>query len=158
MLAFSPAYVSIGLGALTLAAAWTDARAGRIPNALTLPVLGLAPLVAAALAGLPAAGGALGGIIACAAAPWLLHRLGACGGGDGKLLAAAGALSGVHIGLEIELVAFVLATLYGLGKRVVVWLRATESGYPSHAMAVRLGPWVLAATTLVLASRTSAWT
>ena len=113
MLAFSPAYVSIGLGALTLAAAWTDARAGRIPNALTLPVLGLAPLVAAALAGLPAAGGALGGIIACAAAPWLLHRFGACGGRDGKLPAAAGALSGVPLVPEAEPVALALVATFG---------------------------------------------
>ena len=116
----------------------------------------LAPLVAAAVAGLPAASGALWGAAACGAAPWLLHRFGACGGGDVKLLAAVGALSGTQVGLEIELGGLVLATLYGTGKRVVASLRSPPPQVPIVATQVRLGPWILVASAATFAARSVA--
>jgi prepilin peptidase CpaA len=52
------------------------------------------------------------GVLACAAVPLLLFRVGAMGGGDVKLLAACGVWVGPIIGVQIELYAFVLAALY----------------------------------------------
>lgn len=52
------------------------------------------------------------GVLACAAVPLLLFRIGAMGGGDVKLLAACGVWVGPIIGVQIELYAFVMAVLY----------------------------------------------
>lgn len=153
MLPTAPLIACCFLGVLTTIAAATDAATGRIPNSLTLPSLVLAPLVAAPLAGLPAAGGALGGIVACGAAPLVLHRTGACGGGDVKLLAALGGFAGAGVGLEIQLVGLSLACLYGLARRALHRWRRGGSPTWDAATAVRLGPWIGLATAVVLGMR-----
>lgn len=85
----------------SLAAAVTDLRSRRIPNALTMPVL-LGGLTAAV-----AVGGGVGLADACAGAvllalPYLLlYRYAGGGGGDAKLMAAVGAWLGVLPGVVV---------------------------------------------------------
>jgi prepilin peptidase CpaA len=107
-----PSLVALALAA---AAAFTDWRTGTIPNRLTLPVLALAPVAYLLLGGVPAALASLLGALLCGAVPYLLFRRDAIGGGDVKLLAALGAVLGASVGLEAELLAFVLAALWALG-------------------------------------------
>jgi len=113
-----PALLALGASA---AAAATDLRTGYIPNAITLPMIGLGPLVVAfeahrrGASPLHALGVSLLGIALCGAVPYLLFRLGGMFGGDVKLLAGVGALLGPLVGLEAELDAFVAAALFALG-------------------------------------------
>lgn len=101
-----------------IAAAW-DLRTGEIPNRLV--ILGaLASLVALVWTGTH--GGGLGllklvlvmfaGAVLVTIVPALLYRAGGIGGGDLKLLAVVGAALGPFLGLEVELLAFCVATLY----------------------------------------------
>ena len=113
----TPLHLAIGLALLATAlAAAIDHRTGLIPNWLTLPAL------AAGLAGHGIVGGVGGlaaslvGALACALVPWLLFRKGALGGGDVKLFAALGALLGLRLGLDAELLAFVCAAVLALGQ------------------------------------------
>ncbi len=92
-------------GVLLLLLALIDLRTGLLPDALTLPVLGLG-LAAAVLAGgeagrLASASNALGGAAMGLAFPWLLNQIfkrlrgqEGMGGGDLKLLAGLGAWLG----------------------------------------------------------------
>jgi prepilin peptidase CpaA len=104
------------LVALAAAAAWTDARTARIPNALT--VTGL-------LAGLAlgAAGGTLGSSALAAALAFglgfVLFATGVLGGGDVKLLVATAALLGVGRLPE----ALLLTALAGAALAVLVAVR-----------------------------------
>jgi prepilin peptidase CpaA len=100
--------------AATLAAAVTDARTGRIPNWLSLPLIAVGPVVHLAGHGSTAGLGSLLGIVACAALPLLLFVKGAMGGGDVKLLAALGGLLGTHVGIEIQLASYLLLTMFVL--------------------------------------------
>jgi prepilin peptidase CpaA len=112
-----PTLAFFAIGVVTLVAAATDAKTGRIPNWLTLPaaLVGLALHAAASgWAGLLAS--ALGALVSISV-PWLLHRVSrgvAIGGGDAKLFAAVGALGGPTAGLEIELSAFVVVAVFAL--------------------------------------------
>jgi prepilin peptidase CpaA len=113
------------VGALLLAttAAIVDARAGRIPNWLTLPVLAVAPFVHAF--GKLHANGAFGipgpyfaaivsvvGAALCCLVPLVMFFLSWLGAGDVKLLAALGAVLTAHYALEVELSALVLAAVF----------------------------------------------
>src|SRR5512139_2838796 len=92
--------------AATLSAAWTDAKTGRIPNWLTLPLLPVGLAFGVLDGGLLGLGSAALGCMLCFAIPYgLLHfsRGTAIGGGDVKLFAALGALLGPRAGLEVEL-------------------------------------------------------
>jgi prepilin peptidase CpaA len=99
---------------------FTDLRSGKIPNALTIPVLIAAPLARMAYArhlglehddvlieGLFSVGGA----VVAAIVPLTLYRKKAIGAGDVKLFAALGALAQPAFGLEILTWAFALAAL-----------------------------------------------
>jgi prepilin peptidase CpaA len=93
-----------------------DARSGRIPNWLTLP-LAVGGLAIQASGGWRGLVQSLLGLILAGAVPWLFHRLTAgraIGGGDVKLFAGLGALMGPFLGLEIELSAFVLLGVFAL--------------------------------------------
>jgi prepilin peptidase CpaA len=103
--------------AVTLASAWTDARTGRIPNLLTLPVLPLGMLLGAANEGWAGVGLSALGILLCFSVPYVLFRSSrgtAIGGGDVKLFAALGALLGPNAGLEVELASLVLLAVFAL--------------------------------------------
>jgi prepilin peptidase CpaA len=105
----------LALIASLIAAAW-DARTGRIPNLLTLPLIALA-LVVAAASGASAAALSLTGLLVCALVPALLYRISrgrGIGGGDVKLFAALGALLGPMKGLEVEFGAFVVLACFAL--------------------------------------------
>ena len=161
---------------ITAIAAFTDLRSGTIPNRLTLPTLLAAPPVLGMLYGPGALGESLLGIAACASVPLLLFGLGAIGGGDVKLFAALGALGGAKLGLEIELLAFLLGTVCALG--VLAWrggLMRTLAGSlrlmlqpltprrfrraprPEVMASIRLGGAIFAASLLVIIDAGGPW-
>ncbi|MEZ4415820.1 MAG: prepilin peptidase [Gemmatimonadota bacterium] len=78
---------------LALGGIWFDVRERRIPNALTVSVL-VAALLWRAPLGLAALGQGLTGAGLCFALSLLLFLTGGLGGGDVKMLTAAGALLG----------------------------------------------------------------
>lgn len=111
---FAEGVLSAVVLAIVAVAAFTDLRARVIPNWLTLPSL----LAAFALRGW--AGGltdltlSVLAALLCLAPAYFLFARGALGGGDVKLFAAQGAFFGVRDGLELELTAFLLVTLFAL--------------------------------------------
>lgn len=111
--------ISFGVAAsvAAIAAAW-DWRTGRIPNWLTLPALVLAPLAYGLLLGPRFAVQSAVALLICGMIPYLLFRHGAMGGGDVKLFAALGAITGVSLttGLEIELASLIVALVFTLGR------------------------------------------
>lgn len=112
----------------TLVVGVIDARTGHIPNRLLLigllfgvalhatsyVVLAKSQPISETL--LSATLSIVAGLLLCAAAPLLLFRLQAMGGGDVKLLAVIGASLGPFMGLEIELYAFVLLAVYAAAR------------------------------------------
>lgn len=116
------------LAVACLAAAWTDFRSRRIPNAITYPTL-IAGLVLNSLGDwsstLRTALGTIGwegaflGFLTCGGIMLVCFVLFSVGGGDVKLLAAAGACLGLERGLEVLLWTFVLGAAAGLAS--VVW-------------------------------------
>ncbi len=153
-------------------AAVTDWRTGKIPNWLTFPPLVIAPAVYGILHGAMGLFMSVGGIVMCGLVPFFLHRQGAIGGGDVKMVAAIGAVSGVLAGLEIELVALIVAGLYALGR--LAWegelLKTLANSFflglnpllpkkwrrkinPTQLSTVRMGGAFIAAAVLVLFSR-----
>ena len=114
----TPTNLMLGAAVLvSLCAALMDARTGRIPNLLTLPTAVLGVVLHGWLGGREGAAASLFGLLAAGGIPWLLHRgtKGAgIGGGDVKLFAALGALLGAVVGLQLELLAFMLLAAYAL--------------------------------------------
>ncbi|HET9931372.1 MAG TPA: A24 family peptidase [Polyangiaceae bacterium] len=118
--------VLLGLLATTATASYFDVRTRHIPNRMLVATgsvgvalhFGAYAVLAHEAGGdwLAAAGSAAAniaaGVLVCAFVPVLLFRFGAMGGGDVKLLAVVGALSGPVLGAQIELYAFLLAALY----------------------------------------------
>lgn len=78
---------------LAIGATWFDVRERRIPNALTMTALVAAIVLRVPLGGSAIAAGLTGAAI-CFGLALVLFLLGALGGGDVKMLAAAGALLG----------------------------------------------------------------
>jgi prepilin peptidase CpaA len=115
MIEMIPIAIAVGLVAM---AAITDWRTGRIPNWLTVPPLMAAPVAYFAIAGVDGLVFSVVGALVCIACPYVLFRRGAIGGGDVKLLAMIGALVGVMIGLEGQLLGFIIAAVYAIGLRV----------------------------------------
>jgi prepilin peptidase CpaA len=117
-------FLSVGL--LTAVAAFVDWRTGHIPNRLVLiglcvgtvlHVLAVSMLQRGSDASLLMLLGRAGldvflGLVVCAIAPCLLFRIEAMGGGDVKLLAVVGATLGPALGLQVELCAFLLVSIY----------------------------------------------
>jgi prepilin peptidase CpaA len=100
-----------------------DARTGRIPNWLTLPLLSVAPVSHAlsafyrqggSRAVLVAFGISLLGAVGSAFLPLLLLHAGGLGMGDVKLFAAIGAACGTLVGLYAQTYAYVVAMLYAV--------------------------------------------
>lgn len=109
--------IAHGLALLIAAiAAVTDFRTGEIPNWLTLPPLAAAPLAYGLIDGIWAAVASIAAIAVCGLVPYLLFRRGAAGGGDVKLFAAIGAVAGMAVGIEVQLVTFMAAALISLGR------------------------------------------
>lgn len=101
--------------AVAAVAGWLDWRKGEIPNWLTLPALGLAPLLHVARismakqpmeAALQEGAVSIGGAALCAIVPLILYRQNAIGGGDVKLFIALGALLEPLVGVEAQMYGF----------------------------------------------------
>jgi prepilin peptidase CpaA len=109
------------------------------------------------------------GALSCAVVPLVLWRGSVMGGGDCKLLASSGALLGPSLGIRVELVALLLAGYFGLARlafrgqllsalgRSVAFVfnpvlsKDRRAGLPAGMLdSVPLGPFVLAATVVVL--------
>ena len=105
--------------AVSFGAAVIDARTGRIPNWLTLPAM-LFGLAGHGIAqGQSALGLSLLGLFLTAFVPWAFYQGSsgqAIGGGDVKLAAAIGALSGPMQGLQIEFAALLALALLALAR------------------------------------------
>lgn len=155
--------LAAALFALTFVAAVTDARAGIIPNWLTLPALAIAPPLQLLAGGRDALVASLLGCAVCAVVPLVMFRLGAMGGGDVKLLGAIGALAGPTLGLELQLLAynvlvgFALAALARRGQLRAVLRRALRlvtgrprAHDPAALTAFRLGVPIFVATVALL--------
>lgn len=154
--------------ALCLAAAAHDRHHGTIPNWMTLPPLLGAPLVAGLLSGGFVVIASIVGAAACSLAPLLLYRLRAMGGGDVKLFAALGALLGWTLGVEVQLLAYLLVIAAALMRalwqrdaaalvrRASVALRRSLRGPSACAdtssmRPVRLAPYVAVSAVIMLA-------
>jgi prepilin peptidase CpaA len=153
------------------AAAFTDGRFGTIPNSVTLPPVFLAPAIYAAVGGSQALLASLAALALSSVVPYALFRARAMGGGDVKLFAAIGAITGYDplVGLWIQLVAFIVATVglfavHAIQRRLLATLRRaarqtreTICGrqrvlHRRDETGVRLGGFVFAATLLRIAS------
>lgn len=131
--------VSLPLGLLLIALACFDARYGRLPNLLTLGLLGLGLFFAPAITGLSATHhllGALVGFAAPAAIAWLYRSLrgyDGLGGGDIKLFATAGAWVGPSQFAIVVLAASCIALAYAAG-----------TGLRSRTASLPFGPFIAA--------------
>lgn len=152
----------------------TDLKTGKIPNALTVPVLALAPIARFAYAQklglshddavLEGAFSVVGAVVA-AMVPATLYRKSAIGAGDVKLFAALGALAQPALGLEILTWSFVaailiapvsliyrgklLSTLRNVGTLAMSALRPASERreVPAETMTwLKMGPAIFAAT------------
>jgi len=115
-----PPLVTLSLAAaatVSIVAAVTDNRKGRIPNWLTLPAAVLGIAAHAVMGGLGQVGISLLGLLLAAAVPVILYKVSqgrAIGGGDVKLFAALGAWLGPTLAIEAEFGAFVLVAVFAL--------------------------------------------
>ena len=160
-------------------AAVMDLRTGLIPNRLTavglLLLLGL-QVVLVTLADGPASVpyallGSLLGAAACGLVPLLIYLARGLGGGDLKLLAVCGVGLGPGLGLEAQLYAFALGSLFVVGRSAFdgsLWatLRSTTALLangmvparlrrevaPSAMTPVRFAPWILAGVATAVAA------
>jgi prepilin peptidase CpaA len=133
-------WISCGIGlAIAAVAGVTDHRTGRIPNWLTLPPVCVAPLVFGALYGWRALGLTLASTLICGLIPYLMFRQKAVGGGDVKLFAAIGAVTGLNIGLAAEFMTLLVAAVFALG--LLAW-RGKLLSTLGRSFLLMLGPLV----------------
>jgi len=127
---------AVMIGVVSLTAAITDARSGKIYNWLTLPVLALAPIWHLLARGLPGLWSSLEGFAATAAILAVLALVAGrgLGGGDLKLLAALGALGGYPYALWMLL----FTALSGPVIALPVMLRRRIVGYTLKNLAVNV--------------------
>ena len=103
----------IVLGA-SLLAAILDIRTRRIPNALTLPLLGVGLMYALGTAGVAGLGDALGACLLLALPYIVLFVLAGGGAGDAKMMGAIGAWLGLQAGLVVLVAVAVTGAVFGL--------------------------------------------
>ena len=134
---------AVGAGLLVAAAAWTDLRTGRIPNALTASGLGLGLVLAGAVS-IPSLGMALLGAGLAAASLAAVRGLGfvlvrqpGMGWGDIKLAAALGACMG-PLALWALYLAAVAGAIVGLGLRA----RDRRRGAPAEVRRMVFAPFI----------------
>ncbi|MGD8825033.1 MAG: A24 family peptidase [Myxococcales bacterium] len=162
--------IRIALGsalAIAVVAAILDWRTAHIPNWLTLPTIAVSPFVYGHAFGLEQAVRCIAAILVSAVVPYFLFRRAAMGGGDVKLFAALGGVTGFDplAGLEIQLVAFGIGLVFalaGLAWKRSLWRflwknlasRPADSGHscssgdPTTPATLRMGGAILMATAL----------
>ena len=103
--------------AIAALAAVADWRTGEVANWITLPPAAISPLLYAFFLGAHHGLLSAASLFLCSFVPYGLFRQGAMGGGDVKLFAALGAVTGFDIraGIEIQLAAFVVAMVIAFG-------------------------------------------
>ena len=108
---------SIAALAIAAIAAIADRRTGEIANWITLPPAAIAPFLYAFFLGSHYGLLSVASLFLCSFVPYGLFRQGAMGGGDVKLFAALGAVTGFDIsaGIEIELAASIVALVIAFG-------------------------------------------
>jgi prepilin peptidase CpaA len=112
-------FIVVTVVALSLAAALIDCRTGRIPNWLTVSGVLLGIVSHGLAGGSTALGLSLLGLFVTALVPLVFYQASsgrAIGGGDVKLAAAIGALSGPMQGLEIEFAALLALAFLALAR------------------------------------------
>jgi prepilin peptidase CpaA len=141
-----PTAAALALAVLLLAAVVTDLRSRRIPNLLVLTGLALAAIAhsASLLTGAsPLAGAAwwspLLGLLAGGLPLMLLYLVRACGAGDVKLLAMAGAF----IGAPTALRAVLFTLLAGGVLSLVFMLHRRVANQAMENLQFMLGDWLL---------------
>ena len=161
---------------VTGVAAFTDVRKGTIPNWLTYPVLLAGPILFWIAFGQQGLWDAGLGLLACGLVPFAMWRSGGMGGGEVKLLAGLGALTGVFVGIEIEFYAMaagcvgaivvlarqrrLLAALGNLfflvANRVIPkkWRRDVSTELKHE---IRVGPYILVGTLIAVALQHPQW-
>ena len=104
--------------ALVLAgiSAVTDYRTCHIPNWITLPPLVIGPLIHGLVDGMEAAIASVVAMLVCGAVPLLMFWRQGMHGGDTKLFIAIAALCGTLVGIESQLLAFVVGAIYAMGR------------------------------------------
>lgn len=100
---------------ITAISAVTDWRTGHIPNWVTLPAIVLAPFGWFFAFGISQGLESVLGILVCGLVPYFLFRKGAMAGGDVKLFAAIGGLTGIFVGIEAQFFSFIAAAVLALG-------------------------------------------
>lgn len=100
--------------AASLAGALWDVRTGRIPNAITFPLLAAGILCSGLAGGWNALGESLGAALLVALPFLVLYAMGAGGAGDAKLMAALGAWLGLRDGLVTLLAVLGAGAVLGL--------------------------------------------
>lgn len=108
---------SVAALAIAAIAAIADRSTGEIANWITLPPVAISPFLYAFFLGSHHGLLSVASLFLCAFVPYGLFRQGAMGGGDVKLFAALGAVTGFDIsaGIEIELAAFIVAMVITFG-------------------------------------------
>lgn len=101
---------------LTAVAAITDYRTGRIPNWITLPPLAVGPLIHGLVDGIEGALSSVVAMLVCGTVPLVMFFRQGMHGGDTKLFIAIAALCGTLVGLESQLLAFVVGAVYAMGR------------------------------------------
>lgn len=115
---------------LLVAAAYTDVRSGRIHNVVTYAGVAVGLIGHTLTGGLAGTGPGLGlsrlgllGALAGLAVGFLpmlvVWRMGGIGGGDAKLTAAVGALTGWNFTLAVMLYGFLVAALMAIGVMII---------------------------------------
>ncbi len=162
---------------VTGVAAYTDARTGAIPNWLTYPLFLLGPLSFWIIAEQNGLIDSALGFAGCGLVPFIMWRFSqGMGGGEVKLLAGLGALTGILVGIEIEFYAMatgavgalvVLAKqrrlLPALGNLFFLFLnsvlpkkwRRDVSSELKHEM--RIGPYIFVGTLIAVALQHPQW-
>lgn len=123
-------FVTLVLVVVSVACAVIDARTGRIPNAITLPAIGLVVVVGVVVPTVLLAGLICGSVYLCA----FVFR--ACGGGDAKLAVVVGGAVGNPV---TALLTVVLAAVLSLAVSAVTRRRVTAHGPALVGAAVILG-------------------
>lgn len=160
----------------TAIAAYTDVRLGKIPNWLTYPLFAVGPLLFYLGMGSDGLTNSLLGLMACGFVPFFMWRSGGMFGGDVKLFAGLGALTGVLVGIEALFYSVCVAMLVALGvliknKRLLValgnifflafnrflppkWRRSVRSELKHE---IRIGVPIFVGTALAVALRHPEW-